>query len=103
MKPTHIAILLTCIIIIASAFLLLSRRKGGGLENGSAFLKKLVKLTLESKSSMIRRMVGTNSSLEVGIWGADLGVPVVTTINGNSVVAFLFGDVFSPSGEEQTL
>ena len=98
MRLTYIAILLTCIIILASAFLFLFRRKGGGLENGSAFLEKPVKLTLESKSSMICRMVGTNSSLEVGIWGADLGVPVVTTINGNSVVAFLFGDVFSPSG-----
>ena len=66
------------------------------LSENTSLSERPDKLKLESESVMVCRMVGTNNSLKVGVWGTDLGIPVITYINGQKKIAFLFGDVFSP-------
>ncbi|RLG40034.1 MAG: hypothetical protein DRO01_04690 [Thermoproteota archaeon] len=50
-----------------------------------------------TSEEMICRLVG-ETSRGVGVFGADLGVPVIVSTGGGERLALLFGDVFSPGG-----
>ena len=81
------------VIVLLSCIMLYTLRRRIEKKGRGKVENKPVSL---SQPEMICRLVGEKMSGDVGILGADLGIPVTVNQGGNIQIYFLFGDVFSP-------